>query len=95
MQEQPTPRHSPEKLRIESEKAVAAEAALAQCVREYAKERAHKVRLQQQIGALQKRLLRTQIDELQNKVIIGGRPLEASGHCGGGHASNDGKGGRR
>ena len=37
VQEQPTPRHSPEKLRIESEKAVAAEAALAQCVREYAK----------------------------------------------------------
>ena len=39
----------------------AAEAALAQCVREYAKERAQKVRLQQQIGALQKRLLQTQV----------------------------------
>ena len=59
---------APEILRIESEKAVAAEAALAQCVREYAKERAQKVRLQQQIGALQKRLLKTQIDELQGKV---------------------------
>jgi hypothetical protein len=35
------------------------------------------VRLQQQIGALQKRLLRTQIDELQSKVVIGGRPIEA------------------
>lgn len=39
----------------------AAEAALAQCVREYAKERAQKVRLQQQIGALQKRLLQSQV----------------------------------
>ncbi|KOO34475.1 kinesin family protein [Chrysochromulina tobinii] len=61
--------------RLESERC-AAEAALAQCVREYAKERAQKVRLQQQISALQKRLLRTQIDELQGKVLIGGRPLD-------------------
>ena len=65
-----------ETLKIESEKAIAAEAALAQCVREYAKERAQKVRLQQQIGALQKRLLKTQIDELQNKVLIGGQKHE-------------------
>ena len=74
-----TPSAAPEELRLESEKAIAAEAALAQCVREYAKERAQKVRLQQQISALQKRLLRTQIDELQNKVIIGGKPLDEDG----------------
>ena len=43
-------------LKAESERS-AAEAALAQCVREYAKERAQKARLQQQISALQKRLL--------------------------------------
>ena len=54
----------------------AAEAALAQRVREYAKERAQKVRLQQQIGALQKRLLQKQIHELQNHVLIGGRRID-------------------
>ena len=56
----------------------AAEAALAQCVREYAKERAQKARLQQQISALQKRLLQTQITELQNTVLIGGRQIDPS-----------------
>ena len=35
-----------------------------------------KVRLQQQIGALQKRLLQTQITELQNNVLIGGKRIE-------------------
>ena len=74
-----------------------AEAALAQCVREYAKERAQKVRLQQQIGALQKRLLKTQIDELQGKVIIGGRPLDeaeaAAAATPGGGPSGGGVGG--
>ena len=63
--ELPTP--TPDSARLESERC-AAEAALAQCVREYAKERAQKVRLQQQIGALQKRLLRTQIDEHSTKL---------------------------
>ena len=53
----------------------AAEAALAQCVREYAKERAQKARLQQQITALQKRLLQSQIVELEDKVLIGGKPI--------------------
>ena len=71
--QQQQPAVDSETLKIESEKAIAAEAALAQCVREYAKERAQKVRLQQQISALQKRLLKTQIDELQDKVLIGGQ----------------------
>ena len=64
-------------LKAESERS-AAEAALAQCVREYAKERAQKARLQQQISALQKRLLQTQITELQNTVLIGGRQIDPS-----------------
>eukprot|EP00964_Phaeocystis_antarctica_P074325 scaffold45683_cov32-Phaeocystis_antarctica.AAC.1 len=67
----------------------AAEAALAQCVREYAKERAQKARLQQQITALQKRLLQSQIVELEDKVLIGGKPIapgaaSASSHAHGG-----------
>ena len=35
-------------------------------------------RLQQQISALQKRLLQTQITELQNTVLIGGRQIDPS-----------------
>ena len=61
--------------RLESERS-AAEAALAQCVREYAKERAQKAKLQQQISGLQARLLQAQIHEVQSKVLIGGRRIE-------------------
>ena len=61
--------------RLERERG-AAEAALAQCVREYAKERAQKARLQQQIGGLQKKLIRHQIEQMETKVIIGGKPID-------------------
>ena len=64
-----------QQLKLEHERS-AAEAALAQCVREYAKERAQKAKLQQQISGLQARLLQAQIHEVQSKVLIGGRRIE-------------------
>ena len=45
--------------------------------KDWTKERAQKVRLQQQIASMQKRLLQTQIHELQNNVLIGGKKIDA------------------